>query len=67
MSNSMRANVASAAFALVLFQLVEMASGRLAVNGGLGWDGEMYARMVTRRLSDGTANTALRPLSAAHA
>ena len=58
----MRANVASAAFALLLFQLVGMASGRLDVHGGLGWDGEMYARMVTGRLSEGTANTAMRPL-----
>ena len=62
MSKSLRVNVAIATFALVLFGLVGMASGRLDVHGGLGWDGEMYARMVTGRLSDGTANTAVRPL-----
>src|SRR5215216_5594833 len=62
MPNSMRVNVASAAFALVLFHLVGMASGRLDVRNGLGWDGSMYARMVTGRLSDGSPNTAVRPL-----
>jgi hypothetical protein len=54
MSNSLRVNVAVAAFALLLFGLVGLVSGRLDVAGGLGWDGAMYARMVTGHLSDRT-------------
>jgi len=43
MPNSLRANVAIAAFALLLFHLVGTASGRLDVREELGWDGSMYA------------------------
>jgi hypothetical protein len=62
MSNTWRVNVAIAAFALLLFHLVGMATGRVQERGGLGWDGSMYARMVSGKLSDGSPNTAVRPV-----
>jgi hypothetical protein len=60
--HSLAVNLGIAAFALLLFQLVAFASGLLPEHGGLGWDGVAYARMVTGRLSEGSPNTAVRPL-----
>ena len=55
-------DAAIALVAVLLFHLVSLASGKLDVSGGLGWDGEGYARMATQALTEGTANTQARPL-----
>jgi hypothetical protein len=53
-------NVALAAAAVVVMALHITLAGRLDVSGGLGWDGQGYARML-RSLWEGTANMQLRP------
>jgi hypothetical protein len=57
-----RTNLAIALAALLVFHVVAMSSGRVTAGNGLGWDGQAYALMLTGSLSDGTPNTALRPL-----
>ena len=59
---SLRQAAGPAAIALAIFHVVSLASGKLEESGGLGWDGEGYARMATDALGAGTNNTMLRPL-----
>jgi hypothetical protein len=54
--------VVIAVVGLTLFAVVNLLSGRVEANDGLGWDGRQYAHMVTDRLVDGTASTQTRPL-----
>lgn len=55
-------NAVIAVVGLTLFGIVNVLSGRVEANDGLGWDGRQYAHMVTDRLADGTASTQTRPL-----
>jgi hypothetical protein len=55
-------NLLLAAIGLILFAGLNMRSGRVEANDGLGWDGRQYAHMVTGRLQDGTVATQTRPL-----
>jgi hypothetical protein len=54
-------NLALALCALAIFHAVSLASGKIGINDGLGWDGVGYARMVTEGLSRGSADTQTRP------
>ena len=56
------ANLVIAVVGLTLFAIVNLLSGRVEANDGLGWDGRQYAHMVTDRVVDGTASTQTRPL-----
>ena len=58
----LRKNATIAACCVLLFHVVSVASGKVASGDGLGWDGQIYARMVDESLSEGTANTQMRPL-----
>jgi hypothetical protein len=62
MLKSLKANAAIAAFAVLVFHLLVLASGLITEERGLGYDGGSYALMVAGRFSDGTANTAVRPM-----
>ncbi len=53
---------AAAAFAVLLFHVVSIASGKVEESGGRGWDGQGYARMTTDALTDGGATNQTRPL-----
>jgi hypothetical protein len=55
-------NIAITVVGLTLFAVVNLLSGRVEANDGLGWDGRQYAHMVTDRVVDGTARTQSRPL-----
>ena len=55
-------NLAITALGLLLFVGLNLRTGRLDANDGLGWDGRQYAHMVTGGLKDGTASTQSRPL-----
>lgn len=58
----LRANVAIAGSATVILYAMSLASGRVGVNDGLGWDGVGYARMVTDGVSAGSIDMQTRPL-----
>jgi hypothetical protein len=47
---------------LALFAGLNVRTGRVEANDGLGWDGRQYSHMVTARIYDGTASTQARPL-----
>lgn len=55
-------NLAIVAIGLILFAGLNIRSGRVEANDGLGWDGRQYAHMVTGRVQDGTVATQTRPL-----
>jgi hypothetical protein len=55
-------NLVIAVVGLTLFAVINLLSGRVEANDGLGWDGRQYAHMVTDRVVDGTASTQTRPL-----
>jgi hypothetical protein len=59
---ALKLNLSIALFALALFHVVSLASGKITEGDGLGWDGRAYARMVTGSLDDGSPNTQRRPL-----
>jgi hypothetical protein len=46
---------------VTLFRLISIATGKITVHGGLGYDGEYYAKMMTETLTAGSYNTQLRP------
>jgi hypothetical protein len=48
--------------ALLLLLALQRMTGAIEVNSGRGWDGADYAAMLSDGLTEGTANTALRPL-----
>lgn len=56
------ANPLIALCGLAVFLALASSSGRIAVGGGLGWDGQGYALMLKGALSDGSPNMVLRPL-----
>jgi hypothetical protein len=58
----MRTNVLIALCGVLLFHVVSLVSGKVANGDGLGWDGRLYAQMVTGQLDGGSANTQTRPL-----
>ena len=58
----MRTNVLIALCGVLLFHVVSLVSGKVANGDGLGWDGRLYAQMVTGQLDEGSANTQTRPL-----
>jgi hypothetical protein len=60
--NSLRVNGAIAVLGVLVFHLLVLASGQITEDRGLGYDGGSYARMVEGRFSDGSANTAVRPM-----
>jgi hypothetical protein len=62
MNRSWAANLIITAIGLALFTGVNLSSGRVDANDGLGWDGRQYAHMVTGQLTDGTVATQTRPL-----
>ncbi len=55
-------NLGIAVCGVLVFQLVSMFSGKVEDNRGLGWDGEVYAVMVTGALTDGKPYPQSRPL-----
>jgi len=55
-------NLLITALGLILFAALNVRSGRVEANDGLGWDGRQYAHMVTARITDGTVATQTRPL-----
>ena len=55
-------NGSIAAFAVALVSSVMLVSGRIEEGRGLGYDGKIYASMVEGSLSQGGANTRMRPL-----
>lgn len=55
-------NAALVALTLALFAVIGSATGRITVRGGYGWDGDDYADMLEDGWTEGTPNTALRPL-----
>jgi hypothetical protein len=55
-------NLLIAAIGLIVFAVLNVRSGRVEANDGLGWDGRQYAHMVTARITDGTVATQTRPL-----
>jgi hypothetical protein len=55
-------NIAIATVAVAVFGAVFVSSGKVDAGDGLGWDGRLYARMVTDGLAAGQANTEMRPL-----
>jgi hypothetical protein len=55
-------NLLITALGLILFATLNVRSGRVEANDGLGWDGRQYAHMVTARITDGTVATQTRPL-----
>jgi len=55
-------NLVIVSIGVMLFCIVNLRSGRIEANDGLGWDGRQYAHMVTGRLNDGTVPTQTRPL-----
>ena len=55
-------NLLITAIGLILFAALNVRSGRVEANDGLGWDGRQYAHMVTARIADGTVATQTRPL-----
>ena len=46
---------------VTLFRLISLATGKITVNEGLGYDGIHYAKMLTEGLTTGSYNTQLRP------
>lgn len=56
------ANVALVVLAVATFALVNAVTGQIDVNNGRGWDGGEYATMLEDGWTEGTVNTALRPL-----
>jgi hypothetical protein len=54
--------VTAALVGVLLFHLVSIASGKVAESGGLGWDGQEYARIATEGWSEGGATSRTRPL-----
>jgi hypothetical protein len=59
--HAMRANIAISVCAVAIFGVVSLASGKLDALEGLGWDGFIYARMLTGELADGSPNARMRP------
>lgn len=55
-------NAAVSGIGLAMYHAVSILSGRLPQAGGLGWDGRVYADMVTRGFSRGEATMLSRPL-----
>jgi hypothetical protein len=55
-------NVTLATLALALFAALSWASGQIDVEGGLGYDGRVYAAMLEEGLTAGTRFTLMRPL-----
>jgi hypothetical protein len=55
-------NAACGAGAAALLLALTAATGAIAVNGGLGWDGQDYVRMMERGFREGTPSTRLRPV-----
>ncbi len=55
-------NLVIAAIGVTLFAGLNVRTGRVDANDGLGWDGRQYAHMVTDRIYDGTASTQTRLL-----
>lgn len=55
-------NLLIAAAGVLLFAAVSVASGKIAIDDGLGWDGRAYAAMVTQGIRAGQINTQTRPL-----
>lgn len=55
-------NAAVSSIGLAVYHAVSMLSGRLPQAGGLGWDGRVYAEMMTRGFSRGEATMLSRPL-----
>ena len=55
-------NVSLAALALGLFALLYWASSQIDVEGGLGYDGRVYAGMLERGFGEATRFTLMRPL-----
>lgn len=56
------ANVGAAVCAVLIFHAVSVASGKLDVNRGRGWDGAVYSEMAAGALSEGGPNARTRPL-----
>ncbi len=54
--------VIAALVGVLLFHLVSLASGKVAESGGLGWDGQEYARIAIDGWSEGGATSRTRPL-----
>ena len=48
--------------AVALFAGLHATTGRIETNGGVGYDGVDYMRMLAGELDDGTPVTELRPL-----
>ena len=55
-------NVGLAALATGIFAALVWATGQIDVEGGLGYDGRVYAAMVEQSLTAGTRFTLMRPL-----
>jgi hypothetical protein len=60
-SRNARVDGALALLAVALLVALQQMTGAITVNEGHGWDGADYAAMLTDTLTEGTANTALRP------
>jgi hypothetical protein len=54
--------VVAALAAVLVFHVVSLASGTVAESGGLGWDGQQYARIAQDGWSEGGATSRTRPL-----
>lgn len=55
-------DMAISAAGLAVYHAVSILSGRLPQAGGLGWDGRVYAQMMTRGFARGEATMLSRPL-----
>jgi len=55
-------NITLALLALALFALLYLASSQIDVEGGLGYDGRVYAGMLERGFGEATRYTRMRPL-----
>ena len=55
-------NAVLVAMAVLVFAWTNAVTGQIDVNNGRGWDGGEYATMLEEGWTEGTVNTALRPL-----
>ena len=55
-------NAVLVAMAVFVFAWTNAVTGQIEVNNGRGWDGGEYATMLEEGWTEGTVNTALRPL-----
>jgi len=60
-ARGLKVNATIAVTGVLAFHLLTLVSGRITESRGLGYDGLRYTRMVEGALSDGTANTSVRP------